>query len=372
MDRSLQPRLVQTARESRGLTQSTLAERAGITQGMLSKIERGETTPSDAVVGSMAKALRYPPSLFYEGDRVDGLPQAFYRARKSIARRLVKQVAAEVNLVAFQIDRLLDATEIDAPALPTFSVDDDRDMRVQVERAAQEVRRCLRIPHGPIENLVGRLEVVGVIIVPMDWASEKLDAVSIARPGLLPPVIFINTSFPADRLRFTLCHELGHCVLHNHVLDPGENVEAEADCFAAEFLLPRGDIQPHLRASITVRELAQMKPYWGASMAAILRRGRDIGRIPERRYKNLVIQMSRLGYRKNEPVDLEPETPELLDALVAYHQNELGYSDAELNRTLNTLDRSDWPNFKGKPDPEPAPRDRPNLRLVRDDIDNVG
>ena len=42
---------------------------------------------------------------------------------------------------------------------------------------------------------------------------------------------------PETRKRFTLAHELGHCILGH--TGEGENEEAEADCFARNLLAPR-------------------------------------------------------------------------------------------------------------------------------------
>lgn len=47
-------------------------------------------------------------------------------------------------------------------------------------------------------------------------------------------------NIPADRLRATLAHELGHLVLHmnDNSISKERNIEDEAWLFAGEFLLP--------------------------------------------------------------------------------------------------------------------------------------
>jgi Zn-dependent peptidase ImmA (M78 family) len=44
-------------------------------------------------------------------------------------------------------------------------------------------------------------------------------------------------------LRWTLVHEIGHILMHRF---PTDNMEREADEFAAEFLLPAKDVKPQL------------------------------------------------------------------------------------------------------------------------------
>ena len=78
-------------------------------------------------------------------------------------------------------------------------------------------------------------------------------------------------------------HELGHAVMHQI---PTEHQEAEADRFASEFLMPAATIRDQLDA-LTVPKLARLKAEWGASMAALLRRGRDLGRVNDAQYRAL-------------------------------------------------------------------------------------
>ena len=61
------------------------------------------------------------------------------------------------------------------------------------------------------------------------------------------PVILINATSPTDRKRLTIAHELGHLVLHS--VDVTEELEIEANWFAAEFLMPAEVIRPQLRIS---------------------------------------------------------------------------------------------------------------------------
>ena len=50
------------------------------------------------------------------------------------------------------------------------------------------------------------------------------------------PLIIVNKTFPGDRQRLSLAHELGHLVLK---LDEGIDEEAAAFRFAGAFLIPK-------------------------------------------------------------------------------------------------------------------------------------
>ena len=79
----------------------------------------------------------------------------------------------------------------------------------------------------------------------------------------------LNRNHPADRMRFTLAHELGHIVMHRF---PTINMEREADEFAACLLVPTNDIKTYFFAArkVDLRLLAALKPEWRVSMASLL------------------------------------------------------------------------------------------------------
>ena len=51
------PENVAEARKSRGITQAELAEQIGVTQGMVSKMERGVKLPTVAILEQLADVL---------------------------------------------------------------------------------------------------------------------------------------------------------------------------------------------------------------------------------------------------------------------------------------------------------------------------
>ena len=87
----------------------------------------------------------------------------------------------------------------------------------------------------------------------------------------MPVLFFVNVDSPADRVRYTLAHELGHMVLHTTDLKDDAAMEDEADEFAGAFLLPAEEIRPQLRR-FDLPHLANMKGYgrcqWALSRCA--------------------------------------------------------------------------------------------------------
>jgi Zn-dependent peptidase ImmA (M78 family) len=124
----------------------------------------------------------------------------------------------------------------------------------------------------------------------------------------------INADAPADRRRFTLGHEIGHVAC---LPAAGEDVEEMAQVFAAELLVPAGQVTADLRAApITPARLLQLKAVWKVSAAALLRRSVDLAVISDSRHRSINAQISALGWRTVEPDPLPAEQPAVVPALV--------------------------------------------------------
>jgi Zn-dependent peptidase ImmA (M78 family) len=119
------------------------------------------------------------------------------------------------------------------------------------------------LPAGPIADMVELLEANRGIVLPCDFGTDLIDAMSQRIEGLL--ILFlVNINSPSDRLRHTLAHELGHMILHTITVKSDEEMEDEADAFAGAFLLPADEIRPQLRR-FDLRQLADLKLYWKVS-----------------------------------------------------------------------------------------------------------
>ena len=90
MGRSANYEMIQLARESRGLTQKDLSERTHISQGHVSKLERGQWFVPKLKLKKIAEVLEYPETFFYEQARQYGFDMSFifHRKRQDISRIL--------------------------------------------------------------------------------------------------------------------------------------------------------------------------------------------------------------------------------------------------------------------------------------------
>ena len=295
-------------RELVGQTQAEVAEATGISPSALSQAERGDTTLSAANIALVASLFKVSPEAFVEQPEpeVDLVPQFRHLRRtpkreQRKAEQLVYATAQVVKVLrkSVQFPKPFDCDERVDPDLPI------EEARKQVERAAAQAREALGVsPDDPIgDDVIGLLEAGGITVVRDPNTDEAIDAYS-AIVGGLPIVVLDGGSDSVwDRDNFNLAHELAHLVLHRGVTSaPGtRTVEAQAHRFAGAFLGPEMSLGPQLPSDLDWGRYLQLKRTWGMSMAALVRRAKDLKVIDDATYTRAMKQRSSYGWRFKEP-----------------------------------------------------------------------
>lgn len=324
------PEMLLTARNYKGYSQTKIANKCKISQGLYSKIESGVTIldDDDPLLTKFSGELGFPPSFFFKNARALGVPASFhemYRKPKSVSqKKLLSKVSSDLTIRMLCVSKLLDSVELD-PDLPLPQYDAE-DYGNDGAAIARMVRRTWLIPDGPILNLTEIVERAGIIVFPSYFSAPKVDGVTVNVRGL-PPVIFLNSISPADRARFSLAHELGHVVMHKQITN---TMEDEANAFASELLMPEKEMRGEFSNRIDLKELARLKRVRRVSMAALLYRARSIGKLTDNQSQYLWRQMSR--YRTEEPAStqFERESPTTLMSILKLFIDRLGYSTRDL------------------------------------------
>lgn len=322
-------KMIVLARESRGLGQQELAEMIGTNAGNLSRIEKGTQTIMQDMIEKICKALDYPLHFFKQEKEAMDLTSSYYRKKMQLPKKELLKAEAQMNIYGFNIEKLLESVELLEPNYPRF----DLEKEGTPEQAAQYVRQFWEVSEGRIENLVDLLEDNGILVVNMDFEGASIDGLSIITANN-NPIIFINRAIPADRYRLTLAHEFGHLVLHiGKEVSPERDTEKEAFLFGAELLMPGKEIKEQLY-DLDIEKLKTLKPLWKISMGALIKRAQVLGTITDNQYQYLWKQMTKLGYKKREPEELDfpREQPTLLKEMIDKHIEDpsLEYSEAEL------------------------------------------
>lgn len=324
------PRLVALVRDAKGWSQQQLADQAGLSQGYVSKVESGLLDLAGDNLAVVAKALVCPETLLTDDTPIQGLEVTCLHHRRRHSKMTAatkRRIESVTHLTRITVEGLLSGIELIPEAgLQRLDIDEYQDPT----EAARALRVSWRIPSGPIPNMLALIESVGVVVVMRALGTTAQDAVSTwPHDNDRPPVMVINTGLAPDKQRFTIAHELGHLVLHSL---PSETQEREADAFAAEFLAPAADIEAQL-LGLTTRDfprLLELKAQWGISIAALIRRAKDLRLITDRQYREFHIKISRLGWRTLEPGTLPVERPQTLNEVIEVHRRDHGYSTEEL------------------------------------------
>ncbi len=318
------------ARESRGLTQKQLVDKIGLDQGNYSKMEKGLLNVPEETLSSLAKELDYKKSFFFKKESKIHISSFYYRKRLVMSKKDLSLLESKLDILRIMIDDLLDAVDIPEFKMPKYEVTDD----LSPSDIAIRVRDFLKLPKGPIKNIVATIEGSGIIIYFIKTANNKFDGITLFTDKG-QPIIFINDAMPNERKIFTLAHELFHLISHIPFtpLTQDRNPEKEANEFAGEFLMPYLDCRNDLM-DLRYSQASVLKSYWKVSKAAIIYRAKDINGITSDRFTNLNIELSRNGEKKKENGFVDIDEPKIINLIISTHENELSYS---LNEIIDLL-----------------------------------
>ena len=307
------------ARLLAGMTQRELASSLGenglkITAAAISKYENEKSYPSAQFMLLASGVLGVPSSYLLHRPSASVKWTAFRRHSGFGNKRQEAVKAYASDLAELQVELHSALYPYSPPNLPEPAIATDyRD----AERIAAELREVWDVGNRPLDNLVQTAEDHGLIVINWDDDSGQFDGLS-GWCGKYP-VTVINANRSADRVRFNLAHEIGHLVMDTS--QAGEDEENLAHRFAAAFLAPKEHAIHELgreRQRLDWGELKMLKRKYGLSMAAWIRRARDLKIITEHHYKNLNIELSSLGWRTREPVEyLGDEEPLQLKQMAA-------------------------------------------------------
>jgi Zn-dependent peptidase ImmA (M78 family)/transcriptional regulator with XRE-family HTH domain len=351
--------MLRLARQRLGLTQKAAAVQLGVLQNVLSRFENDVAQPDTALLMKASQVYRVPRDFFDSRDPVYGPPVSVHtmtRGKADVTARELDVITAELNIRVAHLSRFLDGVDF----TPTAQVPRlDIEQYGSPERIAATVRAHWGIPSGPIGNLMQWVERAGVVVGLSKFGGASVSGVTFRVPGK-PPIILLNALHPADRMRFTLAHELGHLVMHAF---PTATMEEEANDFASALLMPAAEIRAAFRGrKITLQLLASLKPEWKIAMQALLMRASQLKLLSDNQARYLWQQISAKGWRLREPADVDfaPETPRVLVSIVASHLTDLGYKLEDLTKLLRIYEGEFlemYGNFS-------APKERPRLRII--------
>lgn len=302
------------ARSYRGLSSVELAERLGLTKQAVYQLENGKNNPKLETLLRLSSELQFPRNFFYQPD-LKGYKEygsVFFRAQlttqKAEQLSQLEKIRVLATIHAF-LEHYVDFPSLDVPTIPL------EDEKLDCEKIATQVRQAWSLGDAPIKNVVRLLERHGFIVTSLPVSTTQIDAFSIGKEIQGREYCYValgNNKNSAVRRQWDAAHELGHRVLHNGSVNSLElgreehrEIEAEANRFAAAFLLPKDAFLSDLIYPNKLDFYVGLKQHWKVSIAAMIVRAFHLGAISANQYQYLMRQMTRRGWRRWEPLDDE-------------------------------------------------------------------
>lgn len=317
---------IKQGRVAAGLSLRDLAQQVGLSAMAISKYERDQIRPSSETLLRLAKALAVRTEYFFRQPSIE-LTEVEFRKHAKLSPQDEAKAKEDVRE---KLERWLELEAVIPASWPvSFVLPKGLPAQVKsyddIEKVAQNVRSAWQLGHGPISNLVDRLEEAGikVILTPHDGGKRFDGFVAKANAHT---VIVVGENWPGDRQRFTLAHELGHLMLHGRLAATLDE-ERASHRFASAFLVPKQEAVRLLGTSRTwlePRELYLLKHEWGLSMNGWIHRAQDLGILSKASVKRHWEHFSQqregdASWREHEPGDAYPKECPLRFAQLVYH-----------------------------------------------------
>lgn len=331
------PSRLRLARQRLAMTLTRLADESGVSLRSLTNYETGKLAPSEETLFKLATALSVPAT-FFDRETVEAIPveAASFRklSRTTAGRRDAVLASASLAVEFFStIESKFKLPQSDVPSLD----------KLAPEGAAELVRHRWGLGDRPIPNVIHLLESRGVRVAALRHEYTDIDAFCFTRDST--PYVFLNTSRSAERQRFDAAHELGHLVLHGEQdMDPSTSKEreAEANRFAASFLMPRSAVLSQSMRSASLDRILVARTFWRVSAMAMTHRLHELHLLSDWQYRSTCMTLSEQGYASAEPGGIIPETSQLLRKVMFGSTSKVSVSDAAIDLDLHPADVRDF------------------------------
>lgn len=324
--KSFNGKRLKIARTLKGMSISDLAEALNLQRQTVSAYENGKNThPDFPNVLHMSQILKFPIDFFLESDTkfVNVATSTYFRSLLTTNKKYRYEQEIKIHFVSIIYAYLCEYINFPHINLPVVLGNDS------VDDIATKLRECWNLGYGPIDNLIFHAEQNGIILTSFSTTTNDIDAFSqkiVIDNEERYVVALSKNKNTASRLHFDVAHELGHIMLHDweddiENLSPVEfrNREQQANNFAAAFLLPKESFIKEIGMyADKLSYYIELKRKWKVSVAAMIRRAKNLGLMSYDKYQSLMRQMQKLGIRKSEPLDdvLVTAQPSLLKTAV--------------------------------------------------------
>lgn len=304
------------ARTLRKMTLAELGEKVSLSKQSLSLYENNKSTPDFLAMQKLSNVLHFPIDYFFQNNQSELKSGAtYFRSLNSTSKKSREAEKIKVEFICSLYKSLYNYIEFPPLNLPKITFDNVTINDESIENIANLLREYWSLGSGPIEDIQTVFESNGIVITGFESIDEKIDAYSqkVEFDGKETYIIVLCLGKKGRaRLNFDLAHELGHIILHPWTEDietlskeDFKERERQANKFASAFLLPKSKYLTDCKKYPTNLDYyVRLKKKWSVSIQAMIYRSWSLEVITNSQYQYLMRQISRKGWRKNEPGDI--------------------------------------------------------------------
>jgi Zn-dependent peptidase ImmA (M78 family)/DNA-binding XRE family transcriptional regulator len=317
MDLQILAQNVRRLRIAKRLSQSALADAAGLSLPAIKNLELAKREPRMRTLQAIAKALNVK------------LQELFHPVRelRTVRFRSAKRMQNRENVLA-EVARWLDDFNFLEKTLNKQMPFTLKPVRAQCarDRIAEGAGNCRKKlglkATEPIHDICGLLEHAGVKVFPVPMASDSFFGLSVGEEDGGPAVVVnVWARISVERRIFSAAHELGHLMLHPEAFDVTQLIEnndeeREADCFAGHFLMPNEGFRKEWNEAAGlhfVDRVFKVKRIFRVSYKAVLSRLLEDGGADKSLWMKFNLAYQRRFNRKlpfkEEPMGIDPAEP---------------------------------------------------------------
>lgn len=347
-----------TGMSTRDVVQA-LAGRFPVSHATIANYEKGRSQPTLALLAALAELYERPLNWFLEnGPTLTGIRYRNLQSRVRESEKHRYEATALRWLESYlKIERFLDAPlkpRVPRPAPPR---------KLDPHVFARTMRQNLGIAEdAPVPSVIDALEAFGIRVIEVP-TELRIDGFAAMLGD--EPIVVLNPARSDDRIRLNASHEffhvlLGHCAEES--ANKLDNTEVKGDedlafACARHFLLPRPQLQEAFDGESFVK-LVKFKEKFGISVSAMIYAARQERILSDKTARFLWIEISRRGWRENEPGNVRPDRATRFEQLVdgailqkklSMHQAAqlIGVREPELGERLRMAQGiSDGPAYK--------------------------
>jgi transcriptional regulator with XRE-family HTH domain/Zn-dependent peptidase ImmA (M78 family) len=322
---------LKSARQAAGLTTREAAEMAKayapISHATIANYESGKTQPTLEILTALAATYMRSIEWFLEQTAtLSNVRYRHYRSKVTTSAKAAYEASVLRWVEAYtRLERRLGKPlrrEVTCP---------QRGQNFEPEAYAMLVRQHLGIDAcAPVQSVVSQMERCGIRVLEVP-GHDGIDGLA-AHFGD-DPIVALNPACSNDRMRLNESHEffhelLGHC---GEAGSGGTDDETDAFACARTFLLPPEKLKEAFDGKSFVK-LVKFKEMFGISLGAMIYAAEQANHIHSSEAKWLWIELSRRGWKVNEPGYVRPDRATRFEQLLdgAINSKTLDWKEASL------------------------------------------